>query len=258
MRTIRVENDNFITRIFLSRPDVRNAFNDTLVSELQVAFEGLGSETRVVILTGEGKSFCAGADLNWMKQSAAYTREQNEQDARAMAQLFKVINECPKPVIGRINGSALGGGLGLMACCDIVVAVNNAKFGFTEVKLGLIPAVISPFVLAKISKSYARRYFMTGEIFDAQQALDIGLIHAVVVPEELDSKIETFTEILLGNGPLAVAQAKQLIFEVASRGFDDALEYAISEIARLRVSEEGQEGLGAFLEKRKPSWRKEL
>ena len=257
MDTIRVETQNQVTTITLNRPDVRNAFNDTVVRELQEAFESLGDETRVVILTGEGKSFCAGADLNWMKKSATYTQEQNATDAGGMVGLFHAINECPKPVIGRVNGAALGGGLGLISCCDIVVAVERAKFGFTEVKLGLIPAVISPFVLGKLAKTHARRYFMTGEIFDAAQAEKIGLVHEVVASEELDSKVNELVQTILSNGPVAVAQAKKLIFEVTTRENADAFNYAINEIARLRVSAEGQEGLGAFLEKRAPSWQKE-
>lgn len=257
MQTIRVETSNAITTITLNRPEVRNAFNDDVVRELQAAFEGLGEQTRVVVLTGEGKSFCAGADLNWMKKSGTYTQEQNKEDAGAMANLFRVINECSKPVIARVNGAALGGGVGLISCCDIVVASERAKFGFTEVKLGLIPAVISPFVLGKLAQTYARRYFMTGEIFDAIAAEKMGLVHEVVSLENLDTTVEQLAQSLLDNGPIALAQSKQLIFEVSSRDRQDALDYAIDEIARLRVSAEGQEGLSAFLEKREPNWRKE-
>ena len=255
METLVIRREAGVVTIELNRPDVRNAFNDQVVRELTEAFEGLADDDRAVVLTGAGKSFCAGADLNWMKKSAQYTEEENAADAATMVSLFEAINTWSGPVIGRINGAALGGGVGLVSCCDIVVASERAKFGLTEVRLGLVPAVISPFVIDKIGQAKARRYFMTGEIFDAEVALNLGLVDVVVPPEELDDAVSNLVGQILQNGPVAVAESKKLVFEVVGRERSDALDYAVSTIARLRVSPEGQEGLSAFLEKRKPSWQ---
>ena len=255
METLDIRRDGDVVTIELNRPDVRNAFNDQVVLELTEAFNGLGEDVRAVVLTGAGKSFCAGADLNWMKKSAQYSEQENAADAATMVALFDAVNRWPGPVIGRINGAALGGGVGLVSCCDIVVASDRAKFGLTEVRLGLVPAVISPFVIDKIGQAKARRYFMTGEIFDAHVAQGLGLVDVVVQLEELDGAVAALVDQILQNGPKAVAESKKLVFEVVERERSDALDYAVSTIARLRVSEEGQEGLGAFLEKRKPSWQ---
>ena len=255
MDTIRVESTGAVTRVTLDRPDVRNAFNDSVVLELTEAFENLPDTTRVVVLSGEGKAFCAGADLTWMKKSATYTREQNVDDAGSMVRLFDAVNRCSRPVVGRVNGTALGGGVGLVSCCDIVVASQKAKFGFTEVRLGLIPAVISPYVIDRIGAARARRLFVTGEIFDADQACRIGLVDEVVSLESLDDRVNALVEMILQNGPVAVTEAKNLVLEVTARERDSALSFAVNKIAELRVSQEGQEGLAAFLEKREPGWR---
>ena len=256
METLNVSQTGRVATVTLDRPDVRNAFNDQVVVELTQVFREMDESVQVVVLQGVGKSFCAGADLNWMKKSATYTQEQNADDARAMLGLFDAIDSFAGVVIGRVHGAALGGGVGLVACCDIVVATERAKFGLTEVRLGIVPAVISPFVVAKIGVNHARRYFVTGEIFDAQTAYRIGLVSEVVTDDEaLDQKVKELTEAVTANGPIAVKESKKLITEVTTLPRTDALEYAVQTIARLRVSEEGQEGLSAFLEKRKPGWQ---
>jgi methylglutaconyl-CoA hydratase len=260
-----------VARITLARPEVRNAFDDILGAELGQAVDRLArafeaaaavphgsfapDAPRVVVLTGEGPAFCAGADMNWMKRSAARNEAENEDDARRMAAMYRALDELPMPVIARVNGAALGGGAGLIAACDVAVAVEGAKFGYTEVRVGIAPAVISAFVLPKIGAAAARRYFLTGEIFDAAAALDMGLIHRVVPDEAaLDAEVDALAQAVLGNGPRAVAAAKRLIRETTTRSRDDALENAVRAIAKLRTSPEGQEGLGAFLGKRRPSW----
>jgi len=255
-QTLRVSQQGPRTDIFLNRPEVRNAFNDTLAQELAHAFANLPQATRVVVLGGMGKVFCAGADLEWMKASVNQTTEQNQQGSRFTANMWQVIDTCPCVVIGRVQGAAMGGGLGLIACCDVVVASEDTKFAFSEVKLGLVPAVISPFVLAKISASQARRYFITGEFFTANAAKAMELIHDVVSPDALDTTIETFAQTCLMNAPEAMRAAKVLIREVLGRARPDALNYAVEVISKLRAGAEGQEGLAAFLEKRAPAWAK--
>ena len=256
METLNVSREGRVARVTLNRPDVRNAFNDQVVTELTQVFREMDAEVQVVVLEGVGKSFCAGADLNWMKKSATYTQEQNAEDARVMLGLFDTIDSFPGVVIGRVHGAALGGGVGLVSCCDIVVATERAKFGLTEVRLGIVPAVISPFVVAKIGVNNARRYFVTGEIFDARTAWDMGLVSEVVNDDEaLDQKVNELVSAITANGPVAVKESKKLITEVTTRPRADAFDYAVETIARLRVSEEGQEGLSAFLEKRKPGWQ---
>ena len=209
------------------------------------------------MLTGEGAAFCAGADMNWMKRSVAFTHEENEADAKRFAGMMRSLDELPIPTIARVNGACLGGGMGLISCCDMVVAVESADFGFTEVRLGIAPAVISTFVLPKIGAAAARRYFLTGEIFKAPVAREIGLVHEGA-PDEgaLDAAVGRLVEALRGNGPNAVAAAKRLIHEGLSRSRDESIEHTARTIAGLRASPEGQEGLGAFLEKRRPSWKK--
>lgn len=253
-----------VARITLARPEVRNAFDDRLIAEL---VEALGEVRdacdasrnegpRVLVLTGAGETFCAGADMNWMRRSAGYTRDENEADAKRMASMLRTLDELPIPTIARVNGASLGGGMGLLACCDIGVSVDTAQFGFTEARLGIAPAVISAFVIPKIGASAARRYFLTAEIFDAAVARDLGLVHEVVPAAELDSAVERFVTTLRGNGPRAVSAAKQLIREALDRSRKDTIENAVQAIAALRASPEGQEGLGAFLEKRPPSWKR--
>ena len=248
-----------VERLTLNRPDVRNAFNEDVIAELtqwaaQAAAGPIGSRPRVVVLAGAGKMFCAGADVTWMAKTVTYTEEENVRDATAMSRMFAALNSLPMPLIGRIQGAALGGGAGLAAVCDIVVADDQAVFGFTETKLGILPAVISPFALAKIGRSAARELFLTGARFSAARAREIGLVHAVVAASELDATIDRYVTELLTAGPEAVAAAKVLIPLVAAVSVDDAQLLTARAIAARRVSKEGQEGLRAFLDKRKPGW----
>lgn len=254
METLRVESQGPVTTVWLHRPDVRNAFNETLIAELTQAFTAVPSSARVVVLAGEGSAFCAGADAGWMKKSRSYSEEENVRDAAAMAGMLRAVDECPKPVIARIHGAALGGGSGLVAACDIGIAAEEATFGFTEVRLGLIPAVISTFVVPRIGIGAARRYFLTGERFGAREALAMGLVHEVVARDALDLKVQALTKELLQCGPGAVEAAKKLLRDVARLSREQAIEDTIRTIARLRVSPEAQEGLGAYLDKRKPDW----
>ena len=254
---LKVDTDKHIARVTLDRPDVHNAFNDELIKRLTDAFTELGArdEIRAIILAGNGKSFCAGADLNWMKRMVQYSHEENVEDARAVGRMFLAITKCPKPVIARIHGAALGGGAGLAAACDIAVAVESAQFGFTEVKLGILPAVISPFVLARIGTARAREFFITGERFLAAVAQNIGLIQHVVAHDfALDALIDSKISQILTSAPGAVAAAKELIFGVASRTLETSLDYTAETIARVRAGEEGQAGMKAFLERQKPPW----
>lgn len=254
MKTIAITSAGPVTTIALARPDVRNAFDETMIDELHGAFATLDASSRVVVLAGQGPVFCAGADVQWMKRSRDYTEAENARDARAMAMMFRAIDECPRPVVGRAAGVALGGGSGLLACCDIVVAAEGTQCGFTEVRLGIVPANISTFVLPKIGARAARRYFLTGERFDAAEARRIGLVHEVVPEADLDAAVARIAAELLKCGPQAVATAKEIIRAVAGAPRDEAIDYTVKTIARARVSPEGQEGLGAFLEKRKPNW----
>ena len=254
MQTLRLERRGPVATVVLQRPEVRNAFNEVVIAELKKVFTSLGADARVVVLAGDGPVFCAGADVQWMKKSKGYSEKQNTRDARAMAEMFRAIDECPRPVIGRVHGAALGGGSGLVACCDIVVAAEGTQFGFTEVRLGIVPANISTFVLPKIGARAARRYFLTGERFDAGEALRIGLVHEVVKPDLLDSRVGAIAQEILKCGPKAVAIAKELIRKGVSVPRNRAIDSTVRTIARVRVSPEGQEGLAAFLEKRPPRW----
>jgi len=242
--------------VTLNRPEVHNAFSNQLITDLVTCFDNIRTDEdiHVVVLTGVGKSFCAGADLNWMKQMMHYSREQNIEDSQTILRLFETIAACPKPVIGRVNGSAFGGGVGLVAVCDLVVCVPEAKFGFTEVKLGLIPAVISSFVAQRLSPAAMRRFFMTGERFDAVTAQAIGLVDAMAPPESIDDTIHMWITQLHSSGPMAIAEVKALIATMLTMDPKDYKEYTVEKIAALRTSPEGQEGMGAFLEKRKPKW----
>lgn len=254
---VRIERSNQITTVVLERPDVHNAFNEVVIQELTKTFDTLGedSETRVIILTGSGKSFSAGADLGWMKKMVDYSREDNVRDAREMAQMFRAIDRCPKPVIARVQGAALGGGSGLVAAADIAVASEKARFAFSEVRLGIIPAVISPFVLAKIGGRAARRYFLTGERFSAERAQEIGLVSQVVAPDDLDEAVDKIAGDILLGGPSAVRAAKDLVFAVESAAdLDEAVAVTAERIAECRAGTEGQEGMRAFLEKRPAAW----
>src|SRR5437868_273830 len=245
---LRAERDGAVLRITLARPETRNAFDAGLIAELAEAFVDVG-RARAVILAGDGPSFSAGADVDWMRSSVDLSLEENVADANALRKMLEAIDACPAPVVARVQGHALGGGAGLVATSDIAVVARDAVFAFSEVKLGIIPAVISPFALAKIGPSAARRYFLTGERFDAETALRIGLIHEVA--DDLDAAVDRVVGELLGAGPLAARWAKRLV-----RERPDGPETA-RWIAERRTSEEGQEGLRAFLEKRSPNWREE-
>jgi methylglutaconyl-CoA hydratase len=248
-----------VETLTLNRPDVRNAFNEVVIAELtawaaDVRQRAQRHEVRVVVLQGAGKSFCAGADIAWMAKTVDYTEEENLRDATAMSRMFQAIDELPVPVVGRIHGAALGGGAGLAAVCDIVVADEQTLFGFTEVKLGILPAVISPFALAKIGRSAARELFLTGARFSAARAKEIGLVHAVASAHELDNTVGTYVQELLSGGPDGIAAAKALIPQVWAQTAAAAMPLTTAAIASRRVSPEGQQGLRAFLTKRKPSW----
>ena len=245
-----------VARVRLARPAVRNAFNADLIADLHRTFDALGADraVRAVVLSGEGKTFCGGADINWMRASLDLSREENVADAQRMSDMFRAIDRCPKPVVAHIHGAALGGGAGLAAVCDIAIAADDTVFGFTETKLGILPAVISPFVLAKIGQSHARALFLTGERFDAHRALHIGLIHQAVAAAELDAAVERVIQELQTAGPAAVAAAKETIARVAGATYDESRDLTASAIAAQRTSAEGQEGLRAFLERRKAEW----
>lgn len=255
-----LERDGAVARLRLHRPDLHNAFDAGLVAALTAALARLAQDdgVRVVVLEAAGASFSAGADLNWMRGMAAASERENRGDALALARLMRALDELPKPTIARVHGAAFGGGVGLVACCDIAIAVPEARFGLTESKLGLLPAVISPYVIAAIGARQARRYFASAEIFDAAQAERIGLVHEVVASDALDAAVARQIALLLRAGPLASAQAKRLVRDVAAHSDGarhDAENAAL--IARLRVSPEGQEGVDAFLRKRKPAWASE-
>jgi methylglutaconyl-CoA hydratase len=254
METVRIETRGPVTLVRLFRPEVRNAFNETLIADVTRAFTELPPGTRVAVLGGEGAVFCAGADVGWMKRSREYTESQNAGDAAAMATMLQALDECPVPVIARVDGAALGGGCGLVAACDIALAAEGTQFGFTEARLGLIPAVISTFVLPRIGMRAARRYFLTGERFGAREALAMGLVHEVAAPDAMEARVQAIAGEILQCGPRAVVAAKQLLREVAGMPRGAAIEHTIRTIAKIRVSPEAQEGLGSFLEKRKPDW----
>lgn len=262
MHALRVERtgrDGVVARVTLDRPDVHNAFDASLIAELRAAFAGFAREDpaalRVVVLAGAGPSFCAGADIAWMRAAMALDVEGNEQDAMAMADMYETIDTCPAPVIARVHGAALGGGMGLCAVADLVFAESGARFGFTETRLGILPAVISPFVVAKIGESHARALFPGGRRFDAVRAQRIGLVHELAEGEEaLDAAVEAAIADVLAAGPTAARAAKAVIREVRGLGHGSAKWHTARVIARQRVSEEAREGFAAFSEKRRPSW----
>ncbi len=249
--------DGPVARLRLDRPDLHNAFDAALIGALTSELGRLAEDARVrvVVLEGSGRSFSAGADLNWMRGMASADEATNRDDALALARLMRTLDELPKPTIARVHGAALGGGVGLVACCDIAIGVPEAKFGLTEARLGLLPAVISPYVIAAIGARQARRWFATGEVFDAATARHIGLLHEVVPATGLDDAVKRQVELLLKAGPVASAQAKTLVRSVQPHVERDALDRATADlIAAMRVSPEGQEGLAAFLDKRAPAW----
>jgi len=246
-----------VALITLNRPEIHNAFNDELITGLTAEFKAMDEDesVRLVVLTGEGKSFCAGADLNWMKKMVDYSKEENIADSMNLANLFEGMNNFSKPIVGKINGAALGGGSGLVAVCDHVVVHEEAKLGFTEVMLGLVPAVISPYVMAKIGHSNARSLFLTGERFGAEKAVTIGLAHQVSLGRYFERDTEDMIKKFLKAGPSAQQMAKKLIYGVESRSsHKDIKQFTCETIAAMRISDEGQEGMNALLEKRKPSW----
>ncbi len=255
--SLLIEHAGPVARVRLNRPDLHNAFDAGLIAALTDGLSAIGENpsVRVVVLEGAGASFSAGADLSWMRGMAAASESENRSDALALARLMRTLDELPKPTIARVHGSAFGGGVGLVACCDIAIAADTAKFGLTEARLGLLPAVISPYVIAAIGTRQARRWFATAELFDAATALRLGLLNDVVTPDQLDAAVLKQIELLLKAGPVAAASAKTLIRSVAEAAHRDALDADnASLIARLRISPEGQEGLSAFLDKRPPDW----
>ena len=252
-KTLLVEEANGVVSVTLNRPEVHNAFNDELIAEAIDLFENIGErDARAVVLRSTGPNCCAGADVNWMSRMVHYTRDENVRDAAQMAKMIALINGCPVPVIGRIQGAAIGGGVGLVAACDIAIAARDATFGLSEVKLGIVPAVISPYVIAKIGQTHARALFLTGERFDAERALRIGLVH--VVAGDLDAAVKETLKQLMTSGPQAVRECKKLIAHVAASDLADAIPYTIETIATRRTSDEGQAGMNAFLKKEKPPW----
>ena len=256
--TVRTNIDpRSVATVTLNRPEKHNAFDDAVIAELRQAFDDLDAreEVRAVVLASEGKNFSAGADLGWMKRMAEYDYHHNLEDARLLAGMLKSLHDLPQPTIARVQGAAFGGAVGLVSCCDMAVATERASFSLSEVKIGLVPATISPYVIKAMGERAARRYFTTAERFSAQQAHRLGLVSEVVPDEALDDTMESLLSALLQNGPSAVRQAKQLVHDIAGREINPAMVEGTCElIARIRTSEEGQEGLGAFLNKRQPAW----
>ena len=254
--TIEVRKEKGVATVYLNRPEVHNAMNEQLMKELTNCFKELDNDkaTRIIVLTGKGKSFCAGADLNWMKSMAKYSKEENIKDSRLLLDLYESIYNCSKPVIGRVNGHAFGGGLGLFAVCDIAIAIPDCKFAFSEAKLGIIPSVISTYIVRRIGLSNMRRLFITGERFDSEYAKQVGLIDFVVNEDEFDKKIEKYIDILRSSGPKAIVEVKKLVDSCERMDVEKYKEHTVKKISELRVSEEGQEGINAFLEKRKSKW----
>ncbi len=257
MKYLTTHASDGIGRITLNRPDARNAFDDALIAELDAAFRTLGArhDVRAIVLAAEGPAFCAGADLHWMRRMAGYTRGENIADAGKLAAMLRTIAECPKPTVARVQGDVYAGGMGLVAACDMAVSVDTAWFCLSEVKIGLVPATISPYVLRAMGARAAQRYFLTAERFTAAEAHRIGFVHEVVAADALDATVDALLKALAGAGPAAVTACKELIADVNGRPIDDALVVRTVEgIADIRASDEGREGVQAFLQKRKPSW----
>jgi len=249
-----------VAQVTLNNPDKHNAFDDHIIGQLTDAFKAVAdnSAVRVMLLASEGKSFSAGADLEWMKRMASYSYQENFKDAQALAEMLKTLHQIPQPTIARVQGAAFGGAIGLISCCDMAVGSSNASFALSEVKIGLVPATISPYVMAAIGERAARRYFMTAERFDAQIAKTIGLLNEVVDIENLDTQLSQLIDLLLANGPDAVKAAKKLASDVSGKAITkELIDHTCEVIADIRVSQQGQEGLNAFLDKRKPNWLKD-
>jgi methylglutaconyl-CoA hydratase len=256
-QTLTIALADKVATVTLNRPELRNAFNETAIAELALAFDELGRNelVRAIVLAANGPAFCAGADLNWMKKMAGYSHDENLLDASRLADMLRTIYLCPKPTVAKVQGDCYAGGMGLVAACDIVVAAEGVNFCLSEVKLGLIPATISPYVIKAMGEQAARRFFLTAERFDAAAALRMGFAHEVVVPENLDTSVAGIVKSLVSNSPHAVVEAKKLVREVVDQPVTDALLRDTAErIAAIRGSNEGREGVASFLEKRKPSW----
>jgi methylglutaconyl-CoA hydratase len=258
LENLSVEFAGQVATVTLNRPDVRNAFNEAMIAELTAVFRALDQhdDVRAVVLAANGKAFCAGADLNWMKKMAGYSDDENRADALRLADMLAAIYRCSKPVIARVNGDAYAGGMGLISACDIVVAVDSARFCLSEARLGLIPATIAPYVIRALGEQASRRYFTTAEQFGCATALRLGLVSEAVSAERLDETVQQLAAVLCSNGPHAVRACKQLVQDIAGRELDTALiEDTAARIARARASAEGREGVASFLEKRAPAWR---
>ena len=256
-QAIRITQQGHVATVILSRPDVRNAFNDEVIAELSQAFIQLGDDpqVRAIVLMAEGPAFCAGADLNWMRRMADYSREENEQDAEKLAFMLRTIYECPKPTIARVQGDVYAGGMGLVACCDMAVSVDTANYCLSEVKLGLIPATIGPYVIRAMGPRASHRYFLTAERFSAAEALRIGFVHELVPADQLDASVNTWVQALLAASPNAIKECKKLVQYVADRDITRLLiDHTVKAIADIRASDEGKEGVQSFLNKRKPAW----
>jgi methylglutaconyl-CoA hydratase len=255
---LSIARDGPVARVTLDRPRLHNAFDEALIQALDGAFQALAEDVavRVVVLTGAGRSFSAGADLNWMQRAAGYDEDRNREDARALERMLRLIDECPKPVVAMVNGAAIGGGVGLVAACDIAIAAETAQFATSEVRLGILPAVIAPFVIRAIGPREARRWFLTAERFGAEEARRIGLVHEVVPPDQLEARTAAVVGELLKGGPEALASAKRLVQLVGMmpQGGSIRSEATVGMIAERRASAEGREGIAAFLDKRQPAW----
>ncbi|QIL42899.1 enoyl-CoA hydratase/isomerase family protein [Acidovorax sp. HDW3] len=257
MNALNIRYEGARATITLTQPEVRNAFSDAVIAEITAAFTEVGArpDVRAVVLAAEGPAFCAGANLNWMRRMADYTRSENLADAAKLAQMLRVIHECPQPTIARVQGDVYAGGMGLVAACDMAVCVDTAGFCLSEVKLGLIPATISPYVIRAMGARAAQRYFLTAERFDAFEALRIGFVHEVVAADQLDARVDVLLKALTAASPHAVRACKKLVHDVAEREIDAGLIAATVEaIADIRASDEGREGVQSFLQKRKPAW----
>lgn len=257
MNTLNIIIENYIATVTLNRPEIRNAFNDQMISELTSVFEQLGQtdDVRVIVLAAAGKAFCAGADLNWMRAMADYSYEENLADADKLAQMLKTIYECPKPTVAAIQGDVYAGGMGLVAVCDIAIAVKAANFCLSEVRLGLAPATISPYVIKALGVRASQRYFLTAEVFDAKKARQLGFIHERVNEDELQDRVATICAKIVNNSPDAVKTCKRLLQDIAGETItDDLIADTVKGIADIRSSEQGKEGVQAFLQKRKPDW----
>ena len=257
-QALDVRVDSGVATVWMNRPERHNAFDETLIAELQAVFSVLDDDaaTRVIVLAGRGKSFSAGADLNWMRRAAFYGVEENLRDARALAAMLRTIDRTRKPTVARVHGAALGGGTGLACACNIAIASTDASFATTEVKFGIVPATIGPYVVRAIGERMASRYFLTAERFDAHEARRIGMVHEVCTPEALDERVRSVTQSLLAGGPNAQAAVRLLLRTITHRTIDDALiEDTARCIAELRATPEAKEGVGAFLDKRDPGWR---